>query len=230
MIGLGFWDQNNKIPISVNGLVLYLTAGKSNSYSGTGTNWNDLSPNNNDGTINGATFSTTNGGQFSFDATNDYVTVANNSTLNPTSQITLSAWVSNNTQANFRGLIMKSSDFNWTDGYGLYQNNGFFTFFINSYNGSQVITVFLDTFSISNIVGVYDGTNLKLYKDGSLIGTGSSYSTAISNSSGILDIGRGSGNIAYWGGIISEVAIYNRGITATEVLNNFNKTKQRFGL
>lgn len=228
---IGFWDQNNKIPINTNGLVMYLTAGKTNSYSGSGTNWNDISVgNNNDAILNGPTFSSTNGGQFSFDGTNDYANVSNHPSLNPSSQITLSVWASCTNDASFRGIIMKSSDINWNDGYGMFQNNGLFTFFINAYNGTQVITVYLGTFSMANIVGVYDGTNLKLYKDGSLIGTGSSYNTAISNSSGLLDVGRGSGAFGYWGGIISEVAIYNRGLNSTEILNNFNKTKTRFGI
>jgi hypothetical protein len=219
---------NNSFTTS--GLSLYLNAGNSSSYAGTGTNWNDISPNDNDGTISGATYQSNNGGQFLFDGINDEVIVANNSTLNPTSQITISVWCSNTSVSGFRGLVMKTTNINWDDGYGIFQNNGFLTFFVNSYNGGHVVTVKLDEFTLSNIVGVYDGTNLKLYRNGDIIGVGSSYSVSISNSSGTLQIGDGAGDLFYWGGIISEVSIYNRGINYIEVINNYNATKSRYGL
>ena len=54
------------------GLLLHLDAGNSSSYSGNGNTWSDLSPSGNNGTINGATFNSTNK-SFDFDGTNDYV-------------------------------------------------------------------------------------------------------------------------------------------------------------
>ena len=54
------------------GLLLHLDAGNSSSYSGSGNTWNDLSSSGNNGTINGATFNSTNK-SFDFDGTNDYV-------------------------------------------------------------------------------------------------------------------------------------------------------------
>ena len=54
------------------GLLLHLDAGNSNSYSGSGNTWNDLSPSGNNGIINGATFNSSNK-SFDFDGSNDYV-------------------------------------------------------------------------------------------------------------------------------------------------------------
>ena len=54
------------------GLLLHLDAGNSSSYSGSGNTWSDLSSSGNNGTINGATFNSTNK-SFDFDGTNDYV-------------------------------------------------------------------------------------------------------------------------------------------------------------
>ena len=54
------------------GLVLHLDARDTNSYSGSGNTWSDLSGNNNNATIDGATFNS-NGKYFYFDGSNDYV-------------------------------------------------------------------------------------------------------------------------------------------------------------
>jgi hypothetical protein len=216
-----------KAGLITDGLVLYLEG--SNYVSG--STWNDLSGQGNNATLNGPTFSSTNGGQFDFDGVNDFASSANASSLNPTGQITLSMWLSSDFPSGFRGAIMKSSSSAWTDGYGIFQDgSGNFTFFVNVYNDGHVVTVTRNAFTIRNIVGVYDGTNLKLYENGSLIATGSSYSTAITNSSTPLNIGRGGGDDFYWDGLIGQVAIYNRGLSGAEVLENFNNTKTRFGL
>ena len=69
--------------IITDGLVLHLDAGNTSSYSGTGTIWNDLTSNNNDGTLtNGVTYLTDNGGIVSFDGVNDYVSISNSDSLN----------------------------------------------------------------------------------------------------------------------------------------------------
>lgn len=59
-----------------NGLVLCLDAASLRSYPGSGTTWNDLSGNNNNGTLtNGPTFNSENGGSIVFDGTNDYAPI-----------------------------------------------------------------------------------------------------------------------------------------------------------
>ena len=61
--------------VATDGLVGYYDAGNAASYSGSGTTWFDLSNNSNHGTISGATFNSSNGGYFTFDGTNDLVTI-----------------------------------------------------------------------------------------------------------------------------------------------------------
>ena len=58
-------------------LVLCLDAGDSNSYSGSGTTWNDVSGFDIHGTINSATYtSDADGKYFAFDGTDDYISFA----------------------------------------------------------------------------------------------------------------------------------------------------------
>jgi hypothetical protein len=65
--------------IVTDGLVLYLDAANQKSYPGTGTTWNDLSGNGNNGTlVNGPTFNSDNNGSIVFDGVDDYVNFGDN--------------------------------------------------------------------------------------------------------------------------------------------------------
>ena len=59
-------------------LILFLDANNPASYPGAGNIWHDLSSNNNDGFINGVTYSS---GSMSFDGSNDDVRILDNNTL-----------------------------------------------------------------------------------------------------------------------------------------------------
>jgi len=229
MIPFGFWRRSRIIST---GLVLYLDAANTSSYPGTGTTWSDLSGNGNNATLSGPTFQTTNGGQFNFNGTTNFASSPNATSLNPSSQITLSLWLSSEDSSDYRSPCMKTSTFNWDNGYGFYNEAGNFRFFINLWDGPQTVSISRTTFSIRNIVGVYDGTNLKLYENGNLVATGSSFNSAITNSSTQLLIGQGGGNPTeyHWDGVIAQTLIYNRGLSSVEVLQNYNAEKGRFGL
>ena len=89
-----------------------------------------------------------------------------------------------------------------------------------------------------NLVSTYDGsganTGIKLYingsEDSSTTGNAGSY-TAMHNNSSILYVGRDSdfGNY-FTNGNIGSAQIYNRALSANEVLHNYNALKGRFGL
>jgi hypothetical protein len=77
-------------------------------------------------------------------------------------------------------------------------------------------------------VGTYDGTTLSLYRNGSLVGTPTASTGNISNTSKTLTVGVRGGQ--YFGGRISNVKIYNVALSASQVLQNYNALKHRFGL
>ena len=60
-------------------------------------NANDISGNGNNGTVNGATLSNDRYGQsnaaYAFNGTSQWIDIANSTSLNPTSQLTISVWV-----------------------------------------------------------------------------------------------------------------------------------------
>ena len=217
--------------VVVEGLVLALDAGNSKSYPGSGTTWTDLSGRGNNGTLtNGPTYSSANGGSLVFDGSDDYVNCGNATSLSFTNNLTVSIWCSSNNAASYRSPLMKSSNSSWADGFGYYQLSGIFAFYINQWNGAQIVSVSKASFSITNFVATYNGVNLKLYENGTLIQTGSSYTTNISNSSTNLEIGRGGGGSYNWSGNIAQTQIYNRALSAEEVTQNFNALRSRFGI
>ena len=192
----------------------------------------DLSGNRNFGDSGGSgvLYSSANGGSLSFDGVDDYVNCGNATSLSFTNNLTVSIWCSSNNAAGYRSPLMKSSNNSWADGFGYWQSSGIFAFYINQWNGAQTVSVSKASFSITNFVATYNGVNLKLYENGTLIQTGSSYTTNISNSSTNLEIGRGGGGGYNWSGNIAQVSIYNRALSAAEVSQNYNALRFRFGL
>jgi hypothetical protein len=92
----------------------------------------------------------------------------------------------------------------------------------------------LNTWTNITVTAV-SGTQWKMYKNGISLGNPSIYSgtwqvsgTSIAN----FDVGRIRNDVASFAfsGNISSVKIYNRELTATEVLQNYNDTKTRFGI
>jgi len=86
------------------GLVYYWDAGIANSYPGSGSSWYDLSGNGRTVTLyNGPTYSTTTGGQLSFDGSDDYGLMTTFNLGNGPTPWTISAWVRTGTSADGLG-------------------------------------------------------------------------------------------------------------------------------
>ena len=220
--------------VVTDGLVLYLDSGNRNSYPRTGTSWKDLTTNGYNGTLtNGPTFSGANLGTFVFDGTDDNVQLGTASTFLPTSAITINCWAKTNVvqvykkifvnvtagTASVNGLYFSIGPSPYNIYFGVITNIG------NQYAGTSTDP---STTSFSNFCGTYDGSNIRLYINGTLLATQSQTGTI--NNGGIGRISGYDSNAETWNGNISTFSIYNRALTATEILNNYNATKSRFGL
>ena len=211
--------------IVTDGLVLCLDGANVKSYSGSGTDWKDVSGNSNDATlVNGPTFDSNHRGSIVFDGTNDSVTISGMSSFAP-SAVTFEAWFLNTPASGYKGLVDKGRD-NY-EGYSLsaYSSKVQWKARVGSSN-----EVALDTAEYTNIwnhaVGTYDGTDLKLYVNGVLKTTTNSSGTLGSNSLGIT-IGSTNDNL-YFDGKISQARIYSSALSASEVLQNYNAHKGRY--
>ena len=87
--------------IVTDGLILHLDAGDSNSYSGTGNTWYDISGNNNHGTLNGPTFTNTGLKHFVFNSTDDVASL----NLSNYNELTFEFWFYDNKTTGQRDLL-----------------------------------------------------------------------------------------------------------------------------
>jgi hypothetical protein len=79
------------------------------------------------------------------------------------------------------------------------------------------------------IAGRRIGTTTNYLKNGTVLTTGSS-GASIGNSSANFRIGTNTSTTEQYNGKIYTTMVYNRGLSNTEILQNYNATKSRFGL
>jgi hypothetical protein len=226
--------------IVVDGLVLALDAANTKSYVSGSTIWRDLSRNNNNGTlINGPTFNTGSSGGISFDGTNDYVEVPHSPSLNfGTGDFTVLCWVGGVPvyPGGAKTIIWKGSRFDgnlagWSivwasEPQDLYFAIGSSTtrlegqtnppFGLNGWNGYKMI-------GMQRVGGNWRQINN---------GISTSLGTFTGNVDNTLpiNISRNGFYDSYLRSIVSGTYIYNRALSSTELLQNYNATKTRFGL
>ena len=216
--------------VITDGLVLCLDAADSLSYPGSGTTWTDLSGNSNNGTLtNGPTYSSTNGGSIVFDGSNDYVDCGNSSNLSITVG-TVCAWFKKSHGSGYKGLVDKGRD-----GYGAWSlnvdetaNTATFKARISGNNIALIASSSYGNDIWNYVCGVYDGTNLSIYQNGTLSNS-ASYSGTIGTNSESVRVGSANDGL-YFNGNIVQVQIYNKALTAAEIQQNFNALRGRFGI
>jgi hypothetical protein len=215
--------------IITDGLVLALDAANTKSYPGSGTTWRDLSGNGNNGTLtNGPTYNSTNGGSIVFDGLNDYVDIGVKGTLNP-STITVSAWMKPESSLSSKYIIR-----NRTYGWGILITDSMkLATFV--YTNSSVSSAYTSDITLSslyyNTVFTFSNSNLNVYLNGTLLNSVTTPSNSIYYVENYVAVGRdANADVSYFLGNISQVSVYNRALTAAEILQNYNATKGRYGL
>jgi len=213
--------------VVTDGLVLALDAGNTKSYPGSGTSWTDLSGNGNNGTLeNDVGYDAADGGSLSFDGVDDYATTGNILVPTSSSSYTVSVWCyRNRNNVGYEELLSQ-----WTSAN---VNQSFFFGFDNSYvrftdNWNNIVVSGAGNTGVwMNLVGVYTTSNAYIFLNGNLSATrGSGFSYY---GTGAFVMGRqGELDSEYFSGNIAQVSIYNRALTAQEVLQNYNALKGRY--
>ena len=221
------------------GLILDLDAAKLQSYPRTGTLWNDISGFQNNGTlINGPTFNSDKGGSISFDGASDKVECTSTPTLDVSSTISLEIMMYPTLLNQNCGLFNK-----WTTGAG---TNNSYAFYLGQdsslsrygfiiYQSNSVGRFLLPTTNYSintwtHIVCTADGSTMRIYKDGVVDSSTQTYDGTIKSTTKKVVIGslREEDNVYNYTGRVGFSRIYNRALSATEVLQNYNATKGRY--
>lgn len=226
------WDVNYVFQ----GLLLNLDAGSLNSYPGSGTTWFDLSGNNNGTLVNGPTYDSANFGSLVW-ASNRVCTVSMTN-LRPT-QITQECWfkLSSNSVQVFIGAQYGSS------------TNNTYALWLENTNSLAAGVNIAGTFNWQNqsftlttgiwyhFVHTYDGTNQNMYMNGVSVKTwATTGAIAYDSNNTLLAVGN-DWSSGYNGGASSGVLgnlgivrLYNRSLSASEVQQNFNFLRSRYGI
>lgn len=218
--------------IVTDGLVLALDAADKNSYPGSGTTWRDVSRNNITGSlINGPTFNTSNGGNFGF-VTDDYVIMEENSALN-TQTPSVEVWIKTNA-TNQNGFWFEKGTVN--SQYSLFQEDVRIVWRQNLATLSSQSTttaVYLNTTSWAQIVGTYTSGDRRTYINGVLRTSDTQTGTITTNTNGMsIGVYGGFNGVRgyFYNGNIAIVRVYNRVLSPSEILQNYNAQKSRFNL
>jgi hypothetical protein len=217
--------------IVTDGLVGYWDAANIRSYSGSGNTWYDLTRNGNNLTLtNSPTFNAS--GYFTTNSTGYFTGVGSSSIPSGSNSYTMSCIAQLPTWANYRG-IMSIGGYGSNNGSnairtgdtadpGYFYNYWWFNdLYVTNNNGNTASSRWF------NISATYDGTTRKIYVNSILVG--SDTPTAPNVSSTTIQLAK-TWNTEYLNGLISLAKIYNRALTATEILQNYNATKRRYGL
>ncbi len=223
--------------IVTDGLVLYLDAANPYSYVSGSTSWNDISRGGNNGTlVNGPTFSSANNGSIVFDGIDDYVQTST-LVVPYTGSFTLGFFYK--ITAPGRGGLFERKNTDPFNGVSLGQgadNN--WAFSVSSTSDSSNRLTVSATYPTLNVwyydMGVYNGTDtVSFYRNGILIGSTTGVTQGNLNTQGTRDnllILKRDNVSSTISGNVSQTQIYNRALSAQEVLQNYNATKTRFGL
>ena len=211
------------------GLVLNLDAGASTSYPGSGTSWTDLSGNGNNGSlVNGPSYSSDDGGSIVFDGTNDYVETSSGM-FNCNSNFTFNSWVNADVNNTTRTIISKTSA------------SGSIQIRFNSSNQVQIVDNYIvnvgsfSSFNSSastwyNICVVRSSNTYNLYVNGTYISSFTSSNTYTYDADTIGQNYSAFGGGEMWDGKISAISAYNRALTASEIEQNYNALRGRYGI
>jgi len=238
-----------------NGLVLHLDAAQRTSYSGSGATWYDLSGNRNNGIINSGEFVANTNGGYLRNLNNEsnffYVTVANSVSINNACNVTTGGWTieeiiwTNSVtypEADAGGYeasgayVAGVTGFDWNHGtqntsfrFGQSSNSG------GSYEDDNSFAVnapynSLNAWRVRTMIWNRGANTNSLYINGTFINSVSTPNTAgtsVYDGDGIRF-----GELYGWKhyGRRASIKLYNRVLSASEILQNFNTTKGRFNL
>ena len=220
-----------------NGLLLNLDAANPSSYSGTGTTWNDISGNNNHGTLranNSGSLPVFQSGTFYFNGSSSYVSMLS-SVIPNNGSWSLSVWakipsggfaemINTRNTTNYAGFLLTSRG----EGIRVQLNNPG----VQQYEPNSSSRIMDNNWHLITITVDVSINQMKWYVDNNLANT-ISFSAGTLTGQGNFCIGwdyAWSGGAEYFRGSLATVSVYNVVLSSNNVTTNFNTLRSRFGL
>lgn len=203
---------------------------------GSGNIAHDSSGNGNDGTINTATWTDGKVGKaLHFNGVDSWVQIPNSPTLTALSQITLEAWVKEDSiSPQLKGIISKCdgaappTNAEYYLGMGDSGKIGFETYNgVAIFSGSTTTRYITEAGKWYHVAGTWTGNAWAIYVNGVQVLSGTCTPQTTRSNTLDVQIGRhGSWSWVYFNGIIDEVRIYNRALTSDEIYNDYTGIEQ----
>jgi hypothetical protein len=218
--------------VVTSGLVLCLDAGNPRSYPGTGTTWFDVSSNLPTTLQNSPTYTSGINGYFTLNGTNSWVDIGTNASFMP-ANFTASIWfyLNGTPSAGTVYRVFRSRTYGF--GVNVTESRGFDAFMydstlaLSSISGSSTLS--LSTWY--NIAITFASNTFSIYLNGSLVTSTNTASNTAYYINGYMGLGRDADSAnSFLNGRIANYCFYNKGLTATEVLQNFNAIRGRYGI
>lgn len=203
------------------GLILNYDAGASSSYPGSGSTWTDLSGNGFNGSLVGSpTYSSVNGGILVFNGGN-YVNVTSN--LGTLSGYTFCHWSRRDVENKMPiGARAVAQFYQFGDNSWYYTHSG-----TGEYYYPKAISIPAGTWGYYSIT--YDGSFVRIYRNAYFEGSQATTGTANWTSGVYIGATTLGGGFNYQGAF-SSFQMYNRALSASEITQNYNVMRGRFGL
>ena len=220
------------------GLVFSIDPANSRCYSGSGNTAFGLIGGTGNTLTNGVGFGTTNSGYFIFDGTNDFVDCNLDFGFDTTISATISIWLRTTNLSQRGGILGKAglSNWEWTLSQGIDSSDIFFWYWKVDSNVNLSISV--SNFFESNVwkkvdlVWSHTSNTLTFYRNGIGITSSTPASSSFQNRASNISIGYTYNvfNNNYWAGQMGSVHLYQRALSAQEIAQNFNATRDRYGI
>jgi hypothetical protein len=215
--------------IVLSNLQLWLDAGQTDSYSGSGTTWNDLSGNSRTGTLtNGPTYSSADGGSIVFDGTTNYVQCTGSLTVTAATFVT---WIRRNgNQGQYDGILFSRGTS--VTGMNFERSNqlGY------HWNGAPNTYAWQSGLIVPNLTWCMVAVSVTSTTATAYLCQASGITTAtntVSHTSSVINdikIAQDEFSTRYFNGNISTAMLYNRALTSEEITKNFNAFRGRYGI
>jgi hypothetical protein len=235
---------NSGQQIVTSGLSLNYDVPQLRSYPTTGTSITDLSGNSNTGTlVNGVAFNSSNGGSLVFDGTNDFLScgAVSNITFERTNTFSFAFWTYPTSLSVNRFLLSKYNTSNRGLSFGI-STAGALSFVLR--NTATTNDFLINT--LTGLIAINNWYNIVVTYNGSSSATGISFYingvkttsditvrnglTATTLNSENVQLGTRAVDNTFYSGRIASASIYNKVLTADEVLQDFNANRSRYGL
>jgi hypothetical protein len=216
------------------GLVLSLDAANVKSYTSGSTIWRDLSGNGLNTTLVGSPTYVTNPSSLLFDGASTYGSTGNNTLSSSTNSLSFDFWVNPSGSSTASQTILGKDTNGQGGGHLLIRRVSSTDLRFNLANASQISSTNFFVGSIGSWINIqitfnYTSGDYNVYKNGVLF-TNTNAPSGFPSTNAPINVASYSGPPLPWTGNISVCKMYNRILSTSEVLQNYNAQKSRFNL